>query len=203
MIHHEAVLKENNGIEKIAQETIDEARMVLPGIQALFGFQLIATFNERFRQLPNSEQCLHYAALVLVAIAIALIMTPAAYHRLVEQNSVSSFFIRLASGLIAAAMVPLMMAIAFEVYIVRRIVVWVSVSDEDGTRWSLDARSDKTRTVRRGWGSAHGSRNTSRLRGEAGIRSQIPYLHCCPGSVTRYHISFRLGFCPGDSWRRR
>jgi hypothetical protein len=28
--------------EKIAQEAIDEGRVVLPGIQALFGFQLIA-----------------------------------------------------------------------------------------------------------------------------------------------------------------
>jgi hypothetical protein len=30
---------------------IEEARMVLPGIQALFGFQLIAVFNDGFRDL--------------------------------------------------------------------------------------------------------------------------------------------------------
>ena len=117
------VHKENGTVEKMAQEAIEEARMVLPGIQALFGFQLIAAFNERFRQLADGEQLLHYAALVLVAIAIALIMTPAAYHRLVEQNSVSSFFIRLASRLIAAAMIPLMMAIAFEVFIIGNLVL--------------------------------------------------------------------------------
>jgi hypothetical protein len=29
---------------------IEEARMVLSGTQALFGFQLIAAFNERFQQ---------------------------------------------------------------------------------------------------------------------------------------------------------
>jgi len=109
------VHKENGTVEKMAQEAIEEARMVLPGIQALFGFQLIAAFNERFRQLADGEQLLHYAALVLVAIAIALIMTPAAYHRLVEQNSVSSFFIRLASRL--------MMAIAFEVFIIGNLVL--------------------------------------------------------------------------------
>ncbi len=104
--------------EPIAQEVIDEARMVLPGIQALFGFQLIAVFNERFRTLERLEQGLHYAALVLVAIAIALIMTPAAYHRFVERTTVSEFFVRLASSFIAAAMVPLMSAIALESYIV-------------------------------------------------------------------------------------
>ena len=46
--------------------------MVLPGIQALFGFQLIAGFNQGFNQLPVPEQHLHYASLVLVAVAIAL-----------------------------------------------------------------------------------------------------------------------------------
>src|SRR4029453_9013295 len=91
----------------IAQEVIDEARIVLPGIQALFGFQLIAVFNERFHSLPSLEQDLHYAALILVAMAIAVIMTPAAYHRIVEQTTVSEFFIKLASWLIAAAMLPL------------------------------------------------------------------------------------------------
>jgi hypothetical protein len=77
--------------ESIAQEVIEEARMVLPGIQALFGFQLIAVFNERFRDLETPEQRLHYAALILVAAAIAIIMTPGAYHRIAEQTTVSDF----------------------------------------------------------------------------------------------------------------
>jgi hypothetical protein len=104
--------------ESMAQEVIDEARIVLPGIQALFGFQLIAVFNERFHTLPPLEQDLHYVALILVGVAIAIIMTPAAYHRIVEQTTVSEFFIRFASRLIATAMVPLMTAIALESYVV-------------------------------------------------------------------------------------
>lgn len=36
--------------------------MVLPGIQALFGFQLIAVFNNGFSRLDRAEQGLHYAA---------------------------------------------------------------------------------------------------------------------------------------------
>jgi hypothetical protein len=53
--------------------------MVLPGIQALFGFQLIAVFNASFREvLTPAGQRLHLLALALVAAAIALIMTPAA-----------------------------------------------------------------------------------------------------------------------------
>jgi hypothetical protein len=40
--------------EKMAMAALEEARMVLPRIQALFGFQLIAAFNETFRQLEPS-----------------------------------------------------------------------------------------------------------------------------------------------------
>ena len=119
---HRLQKTQNAPPQKIAQQTIEEARMVLPGIQALFGFQLIAAFNERFHQLTEREQVLHFAALTLVAISIALIMTPAAYHRLAEQRSVSEFFIRLASVLIAAAMLPLMLAISIEVYLIGRLI---------------------------------------------------------------------------------
>jgi hypothetical protein len=108
--------------ERIAQAAIEEARMVVPGIQALFGFQLIAVFNQRFHDLTAGEQTLHFFALVLIALAIAIIMTPAAYHRLVERGSVSDFFIQLASRLIAAAMLPLMVALCLEVYLVGRMV---------------------------------------------------------------------------------
>ena len=36
--------------------------MVLPGIQALFGFQLIAVFNERFKELTEDERLIHFSA---------------------------------------------------------------------------------------------------------------------------------------------
>jgi hypothetical protein len=35
---------------------IEEARMVLLGIQALFGFQLIAAFNDNFKQLTGASR---------------------------------------------------------------------------------------------------------------------------------------------------
>jgi hypothetical protein len=43
-------------LEKIAQTAIEEARMVLPGIQAIFGFQLIAVFNTKFAELSDFDQ---------------------------------------------------------------------------------------------------------------------------------------------------
>ena len=109
--------------DKTGREAIEEARMVLPGIQALFGFQLIAVFSERFKELTEDERLIHFSATVLVTIAIALIMTPATYHRLAEQTTISKFFVWLASWLIAAAMVPLMLGLTLEVYLLGLLVI--------------------------------------------------------------------------------
>lgn len=97
---------------------LDECRMVLPGIQALFGFQLVAVFNHGFEQLGYMEQTIHLAALALVAVAVALVMAPAAYHRQAEQHSVSERFIRLGSRLLLLSMFPLLAGICLDFYLI-------------------------------------------------------------------------------------
>ncbi len=113
--------------------------MVLPGIQALFGFQLIAVFNQRFAEvLPETARVLHLVALMLVAVAIALIMAPAAYHRQAERGTVSKFFAHYASRLIAVAMLPLLVAISLEVSLVAyAILAQIGLSVLCGTSLAL------------------------------------------------------------------
>lgn len=103
---------------------IEECRMVLPGIQALFGFQLIAVFSDRFAKvLTQGEQTLHLLAIGLVAVAIALIMTPAAYHRQSDPQRVTENFVRISTRLLLASMWPLAVAICLDFYLVGRILV--------------------------------------------------------------------------------
>ena len=96
------------------------------GIQALFGFQLMAIFNDKFRTLSEFDQRTHFLAMLLISLSIALIMTPAAYHRQVEPGSVSKFFVGLASLLVALAMIPLMTGLSLEVYLVGQIILQVT-----------------------------------------------------------------------------
>ena len=63
-------MRTHNGVEteslhQEAQQMIEEARMVLPGIQTLFGFQLIAVFNNRFQELTLYEQYIHFSSILL------------------------------------------------------------------------------------------------------------------------------------------
>ena len=110
-------------LENETKTVIEESRMVLPGIQAVFGFQLIAVFNNGFEQLTSPEKILHLCALVLVATAIALIMTPASYHRIAEKGIVSRRFVDIGSRLLALAMLPLMLGLSAEVFIVARLII--------------------------------------------------------------------------------
>jgi hypothetical protein len=98
--------------------------MVLPGVQALFGFQLVAVFNQPFTErLALREQGIHLVALFLTAVAAAMLMAPAAYHRQAEPRTISEEFLDYASRLLTGAMVPLMLGLTLDVYVITMAVL--------------------------------------------------------------------------------
>lgn len=97
--------------------------MVLPGIQALFGFQLIAVFNEGFDdKLSRGEQLVHFLAICLVALSAGFIMAPAAIHRQTQQRSVSERFVWISSWLLLLGMYPLAAALSLDLYLIGRVI---------------------------------------------------------------------------------
>ena len=124
---HGAGKKEKISLDSAAKHLLEECRMVLPGIQALFGFQLIAVFNESFeKKLSEGEQQLHLAAIVLVVVAVALVMAPAAIHRWTSQREVSERFIWASSWLLFASMPPLAVALSLDIYLIGRVILGAS-----------------------------------------------------------------------------
>jgi hypothetical protein len=102
---------------------LEECRTVLPGIQALFGFQLIVVFNPAFQEkLSLTERGLHLTAIVLIIIAIGMVMAPAAYHRQKDPQSVGEDFISIATRLLLYAMFPLMIALGLEFFLISRLI---------------------------------------------------------------------------------
>ncbi|WP_373888431.1 DUF6328 family protein [Massilia sp. 9I] len=57
--------------------TSSKKRIALPGVQALFGFQTIALFNDRFEELAYYGKACHALGMIMVIISIAVVMTPA------------------------------------------------------------------------------------------------------------------------------
>jgi hypothetical protein len=110
-------------LNEAATHVLEECRTVVPGMQALFGFQLIAVFSATFeQQLSPLERVLHLAAIVLVTIAIVLVMAPAALHRQTEPMAISQRFIDISSRLLMASMAPLAVGICLDVYVIARLI---------------------------------------------------------------------------------
>src|SRR5438067_8862602 len=110
--------KEKESLKDEMRNVIEEARMVLPGIQALFGFQTMAVFNNRFEDIADSSKLTYLLALGLLVLSMGLLMTPAAYNRLAERGQVSRKMINLSSTPITTGIIPRMLAFALDVYVV-------------------------------------------------------------------------------------
>jgi hypothetical protein len=89
-----------------------------PGAQALFGFQLAIVLTQSFEQLPSASRIVHAASLLLVALAVVLLMTPAAYHSIVYDGEDTEDMHRVGSALVTAATAPLALGLAGDVYVV-------------------------------------------------------------------------------------
>lgn len=109
-------------LEEQATHMGGEARMLLPGVQTILGFQLMAVFNQRFEQFSLGEQLTHYGAFLLMAVTMALMMAPAAYHRQVECDRVSGRFIVLSTRLLTLSMVPFIVAMCLDTYLIGRLI---------------------------------------------------------------------------------
>ncbi len=93
-------------------QALTELRVILPGAQALFGFQVSAVLTDRFRELSATSTAVHLVAIGVVVVAIILLIAPATYHRIAAdgnaEEAVLRYTVRMmlpAEGLIAVALV--------------------------------------------------------------------------------------------------
>ncbi len=100
------------------EQMLTEARVIIPGGQALLGFQLIAVLTKAFSELPLAFKYLHCVGLSAVALSVVLLMTPAALHRIGFQGEDSRTFFRIGSRLVVAGPIPLAIGIAADISVV-------------------------------------------------------------------------------------
>jgi thiosulfate reductase cytochrome b subunit len=108
----------NTPLATRVEQLLTEARLIIPGAQALLGFQFIAMLTSGFDRLPQSVKAVHALALCLVALNVILLMTPAALHRLSFNGKDSRAFLRMGSALVIAAPCFLAAGIAAETFVV-------------------------------------------------------------------------------------
>ena len=101
-------------------QLLTEARVIIPGAQALLGFQFAVTLTRAFEQLPAFAKLAHVGALFCVAIAVILLMAPAALHRLSFGGEDAPGIRENWSAFVIAAPVPLALGIALDTFVATR-----------------------------------------------------------------------------------
>ena len=99
------------------EQMMTEARVILPGAQALFGFQLIVMLTPAFSDLPAESKLVHAGSLLCVVLTVILLMAPAAIHRLSFSGEDTPRMLRFGSGLVTAALLPLGLGLAGDIYV--------------------------------------------------------------------------------------
>jgi hypothetical protein len=99
------------------EQLLTEARVIIPGAQALLGFQLTVTLTRSFEQLAPSVRLIHLVALCGVALAIILLMAPAALHRISFNGEDSPRFLTIGSMFVILAPIPLALGTALDMYV--------------------------------------------------------------------------------------
>lgn len=119
--HADAQAQDEAAQRERYQELLAELRTIIPGVQVLFAFLLTAPFSARFHLLDQLGHDIYAASLVGTALAAAVFLTPAAYHRLATSSDRATR-LRLAIRLTILGMALLAVSVAGAVFVVGRFV---------------------------------------------------------------------------------
>jgi cation transport ATPase len=99
-------------------ELVEEHRLAMPGTQVLFAFLLVLPFQQRFRELSDHQVYVYYSALLCAAIAIILLITPTAAHRLLWRRGDKDVLLRVSTFTAIAATAFLGAGMSASVYLI-------------------------------------------------------------------------------------
>jgi hypothetical protein len=105
-------------LEERIEQVLTEARVVLPGAQAMLGFQLAMMLMDAFEKLSSAARAIHFVSLCLIALATLFLMAPPAFHRLAERGEDTERLERFASAMVLAAMAALAAGLSLELAVV-------------------------------------------------------------------------------------
>lgn len=109
-------------LKRHADQILQEIRIVLPGTQALMGFQFIAFFNPVFQSMAADLKQLHFAALLLTIVCSILLIAPVAFQQIGEDGHVTRRFLSYTRRMLTAAMLCLLVAITGDVYLAAKLL---------------------------------------------------------------------------------
>jgi hypothetical protein len=118
-------------IDRELIELLNELRVGLPGVQFLFAFLLIVPFQETAARISDFQKDVYFVSLLAAAVASALLIAPAAQHRVLFRQQDKEALLRRSSRSAFAGLVVLAVAVVSALLLVvdvffSRTLAWVS-----------------------------------------------------------------------------
>jgi hypothetical protein len=122
----------NQRLDRNFGELLQEVRVAQVGVQALLAFLLAVAFTPRFGLLTVLQRDAYVTSLVLGAGATALLIAPAAFHRVVFRRRLKREMVRACSRLALVGLILMMLSISMAMLLILdvvldlRIALWLS-----------------------------------------------------------------------------
>ena len=104
-------------------EILQELRVAQTGVQILFAFLLALAFQARFGDITSFQRGAYVVTLMLCAGATALLIAPAAFHRMIYRRRLKQHLVKVANRLAIAGMVLLLLSMASAVLLIMDVVL--------------------------------------------------------------------------------
>src|SRR6516225_4975768 len=104
-------------------EILQEVRVAQTGVQILFAFLLALAFQARFGSITTFQRGIYVATLMLCAGATALLIAPAAFHRVIYRRRLKQQLVMVANRLALLGLVLLLLSLASAVLLIMDVVL--------------------------------------------------------------------------------
>jgi hypothetical protein len=110
MAHERTDEDEAERLDRELIELLNELRVVMPGVQLLFGFLLTVPFQQGFSRIDDFQRMVYVVTLILTAAAAAVLMSPSAFHRMTFRSGQKPYLVRFGTRQTIIGMFLLMLA---------------------------------------------------------------------------------------------
>jgi Family of unknown function (DUF6328) len=117
-------------LDRELNELLQELRVALPGVQVLFAFLFTVPFSQRFGQLTTTQRTSYFIAFLTAAVSTALLLAPAAYHRIQWRQHDKERLLQMSTRLALGGLAFLTVAMASAAFVVTDVLydtTWAAV----------------------------------------------------------------------------
>ncbi|RJQ76261.1 hypothetical protein D5S17_18510 [Pseudonocardiaceae bacterium YIM PH 21723] len=100
----------NQRLARNTAELLQELRVAQTGVQILFAFLLVVPFSDGYEHATEFQRVLHVVIVLLVTVALAFLVAPVAWHRMLFRRHRRQQIVNAANGYAIAGLVMLSLA---------------------------------------------------------------------------------------------